>query len=262
MSWSTIQYKQKRDGVTWIILNRPEVRNAMSALMFDELNQLLLQLGKDASTRSILLTGEGKSFCAGGDLAEMKAGYGGNAGFYRFMENANRCIATLMEIDKPVVAAVNGAAMGAGMNLALVADIVIAAENAKFSEIFGNVGLIPDLGGTWLLPRLVGRAKAKELIFSYRMIDAEEALTLGLVNQVVPTEALLETATQVAEQLAHGPTFAFSMAKRLINRCYETDLHTALQMEAFAQSLSANSSDHQEGVLAFFDKRKPSFSGN
>ncbi|MFQ7139101.1 enoyl-CoA hydratase/isomerase family protein [Evtepia sp.] len=173
ISWSTIQYKQKSNGVSWIILNRPEARNAMSALMFDELNQLLLQLGKDVSTRSILLTGEGKAFCAGGDLTEMKAGYGGNAGFYRHMENANQCIATLLEIDKPVVAAVNGAATGAGMNLALAADIAIAAENAKFSEIFGNVGLIPDLGGTWLLPRLVGRAKAKELLFSYRMIGAD-----------------------------------------------------------------------------------------
>lgn len=262
MSWTTIHYKQENNGVAWVTLCRPKERNAMSSLMFEELNQLLPQLEADTAIRAVVLTGEGKAFCAGGDLAEMKTGYGGNAGFYHHMESANRCAAALLELGKPVVAAVNGAATGAGINLALAADLAIAAENAKFSEIFGNVGLLPDLGGTWLLPRLVGRAKAKELIYSYRMVDAQEALSLGLVNQIVPLEKLHDTAAHLAEQLAQGPTFAFSMAKRLINRCYETDLHTALQMEALAQSLAANSQDHQEGVRAFFEKRPPHFRGN
>ena len=261
MKFTTIAYQLEETGIAWITLRRPKEMNAMSIPMFEELNHLLPQVDADPKVRAVILTGEGKAFCAGGDLSEMKAGYDGNAGFYHHMESANRASATLIELSKPVIAAVNGAATGAGINLALAADVAIASERAKFSEIFGSVGLIPDLGGTYLLPRLVGRAKAKEIVFTYRMIDAQEALELGLVNQVLPPEELLDAARILAEKFAQGPSFAFSMAKKLINRCYETDLHTALHMEALSQALSANSHDHEEGVTAFFEKRPPHFKG-
>ena len=168
---------------------------------------------------------------------------------------------TLAELPKPVIAAVNGAATGAGMNVALAADIAIAAEGVKFSEIFGNVGLAPDVGGTYLLPRVVGRAKAKEIVMTYRMIPAQEALELGIVNQVVPAEELEPTVRALAERIAQGPTFALALGKKLINRSFEVDIRTALDMECMAQSLAGNSRDHQEGVAAFFEKRKPNFQG-
>lgn len=262
MDHKNIRYEVDSRGLAWITLTRPKEMNAMSGPMFDELNELLPLVDADTSVRAVILTGEGKAFCAGGDLAEMKAGYGGNAGFYHHMVSANRCAAAIMELGKPVIAAVNGAATGAGINLALAADLAIAAENAKFSEIFGNVGLIPDLGGTWLLPRLVGRAQAKEIIYTYRMISAQEALELGIVYRVVPPEVLLPEAEKLAAQLAEGPTFAFAMAKKLLNRAFETDMGTALHMEALSQALAANSNDHKEGVAAFFEKRPHKFQGD
>lgn len=261
MEWKTLRLEVDGKGIATVTLCRPKEMNALSTTMFEELNVLLPQLNESTEVRAVILTGEGRAFCAGGDLAEMKAGYGGNAGFYRHMEQANRCTAALVELNKPVIAAVNGAATGAGINLALAADIVFASEKAKFSEIFGNVGLIPDLGGTYLLPRIVGRAKAKEIVFTYRMIDATEALELGIVHKLTAPDALYGEAHAMAEKFAQGPTFAFSMGKDLINRSYETDLHTALHMEALSQALAANSKDHEEGVAAFFEKREHNFLG-
>ena len=261
MDWKTLRFEVDEKGVATVTLCRPKEMNALSTTMFEELNVLLPQIDESTTIRAVILTGEGKAFCAGGDLGEMKAGYGGNAGFYRHMEQANRCTAALVELNKPVIAAVNGAATGAGINLALAADVVIASEKAKFSEIFGNVGLIPDLGGTYLLPRIVGRAKAKEIVFTYRMIAAQEALELGIVHKLVEPDALMGEARAMAEKFAAGPTFAFGMGKKLIDRSYETDLHTALHMEALSQALAANSRDHAEGVAAFFEKREHSFTG-
>lgn len=261
MEWKTLRVDIDDKGVATITLCRPKEMNALSTTVFEELNVLLPQLDESNAVRAVIITGEGKAFCAGGDLAEMKQGFGGNAGFYRHMEQANRTTATLVELGKPVIAAVNGAATGAGINLALSADIVIASEKAKFSEIFGNVGLIPDMGGTYLLPRIVGRAKAKEIVFTYRMIDAKEALELGIVQKLVEPDELMKEAYEMAAKFADGPTFAFAMGKRLINRCYETDLHTALHMEALSQALAANSADHAEGVSAFFEKREQNFVG-
>lgn len=261
MEWKTLRVEMNEQGVATVTLCRPKEMNALSTTVFEELNVLLPQLDEAQEVRAVVLTGEGKAFCAGGDLAEMKQGFGGNAGFYRHMEQANRTTATLIDLGKPVIAAVNGAATGAGINLALSADVVIASEKAKFSEIFGNVGLIPDMGGTYLLPRIVGRAKAKEIVFTYRMIGAQEAQELGIVQKLVAPEDLMTEAYAMAEKFAAGPTFAFAMGKRLINRCYETDLHTALHMEALSQAMAANSADHAEGVAAFFEKREHKFIG-
>jgi 2-(1,2-epoxy-1,2-dihydrophenyl)acetyl-CoA isomerase len=145
--------------------------------------------------------------------------------------------------------------------MVLAADIAIASEKVKFSESFGNVGLTPGLGGTYLLPRLVGLAKAKELVFTCRTLDAKEALELGIIYQVVPPEVVFETAYALAEKIAAGPTFAIAMAKRMMNRSFETDLHAALHMEALSEALAGNSRDHAEGVAAFFEKRPRKFTG-
>ena len=257
----TVRYELDEKGIAHVTLSRPAELNALSAHSFEDMLDLLAEIGRDEAVRVVVLTGDGRAFCAGGDLAEMKAGFQDNYGFCRHMELANRFTVALAELPKPVIAAVNGVATGAGMNVALAADIAIASEGAKFSEIFGNVGLVSDVGGTYLLPRAVGRAKAKEIVMTYRMISAQEALELGIVARVVPKDALEATVQELAERIAQGPTFALALGKKLINRSFEVDLRTALDMECLAQSLAGNSQDHKEGVAAFFEKRKPNFQG-
>lgn len=261
MAFETLRYACSDEGVARITLCRPEAMNALSVPMMEELIRLLGQVGRDDRVRAVILTGEGRAFCAGGDLQEMKLGHGGSRDFHQYMELAGALTVALAELPKPVIAAVNGAATGAGMNMALAADIAIAADTAKFSEIFGNVGLCPDVGGTYLLPRVVGRAKAKELVFTYRMVSAQEALELGIVSQVVPPEELDGAATELARRIARGPTFAFALGKKMIDRSFETDLRSALDAESMAQALAGASADHAEGVAAFFEKRKPRFQG-
>lgn len=177
------------------------------------------------------------------------------------MERVSRLMIALDELPVPLIAAVNGAAVGAGMNIALCADLVIASEKAKFSEIFANIGSVPDLGGTYFLPRLVGRQRAKELIFSARMVSAEEALHLGLVTQVVAHEQLEETVLALAEKLAKGPTSAYALAKKLVNKSFEISLAAALHDEGMAQAISGSSQDFQEGLAAFQEKRPANFQG-
>lgn len=261
MDLKTVRYELDEMGIARVTLSRPKELNALDTVMFRELIGLLEQIGQDDAVRVVLLTGAERAFCAGGDLHEMKAGFEGNYGFLKHMELASQFTAALAELPKPVIAAINGAATGAGMNVALSADIAIASEKAKFSEIFGNVGLVPDVGGTYLLPRVVGRAKAKEIIFTYRMITAGEALELGIVNRVVSADELERTVNELAERIAKGPTLAFALGKKIINRSFEIDLQTALEMEGMAQALAGNSIDHKEGVAAFFDRRKPNFVG-
>jgi len=260
MEYKTIKYSFS-DGIGKLVMSRPNELNALSTQLFEEMIALLEELSKQPELRVLVLTGEGRAFCAGGDLQEMKAGFDDNFGFYAHMQLASRFTVALVDFPKPVIAAVNGAATGAGMNVALAADIAIASEKAKFSEIFGQVGLAPDVGGTYLLPRIVGKAKAKELIFSYRMVDAREALELGLVNRVVAPEDLEAAVMELAQKIASGPTFAYGLAKKIINRSFEIDLNTALEMETMAQALAGNSGDHKEGVAAFFEKRPPVFKG-
>lgn len=260
MEYKNIQYVLE-SGIGIITMDRPKELNALDTAMFEELIDILTKINFDEAVRVVVLTGAEKAFCAGGDLQEMKRGFGGNEGFFRHMELANLFTVTLAELSKPVIASVNGAATGAGMNVALAADIAIASEKTKFSEIFGNVGLVPDVGGCYLLPRAVGRAKAKEIILTYRMIGAREALELGIVNQVVPPEQLEDTVLKLARQIAAGPTFAYTLGKKIINRSFETDIRTVLDMESMSQALAGNSEDHKEGVAAFFGKRPPRFSG-
>jgi 2-(1,2-epoxy-1,2-dihydrophenyl)acetyl-CoA isomerase len=177
------------------------------------------------------------------------------------VELLNRFIVRLVNFPCPTLAMVEGYAVGAGCNLALACDLVMASETAKFGELFGKIGLVPDGGGTYLLSRLVGLARAKELIFTADVIDAGQALRLGMINRVVPATELVAATRALAERIAAGPPLALRLAKELVNRAAASDLETALNLEAFAQGLAIASDDHREGVAAFFEKRPPRFSG-
>ncbi|MBX6377508.1 MAG: enoyl-CoA hydratase/isomerase family protein [Clostridia bacterium] len=243
-------------------LNRPEVLNALNDAMFADLLRALDELEADAAVRAVLVTGEGRSFCSGGDVGAMtdeRTGYQ----WYRYMSyRVGRLVQTLVNFPKPTVAAVNGHAVGAGMNLALACDLLVAADDARFSQIFVRVGLKPDFGGLYLLPRRVlSLPLAKELVFTGRMVDAEEALRLGFVNRVVPRERLLDEALALARQVAEGPAQAIQLSKAVLNRSLELDLDAVLQFEAMTHGFVKQSRDHREGVQAFREKRPPRFTG-
>jgi 2-(1,2-epoxy-1,2-dihydrophenyl)acetyl-CoA isomerase len=243
------------DGVNTITLNRPDVLNAFNDALTTELGEALKAAERDASTRAVIITGAGRAFSSGQDLADLKAKY--VPGFVPHLgddlrRRYNPIITRIREMEKPVIAAVNGVAAGAGCSLALACDLRVASEAASFIEVFINVGLIPDSGSTFTLPRLVGMGKAFELCCAAPKVDAAEALRLGLVNKVVPADQLMETTTKLAGRLASLPARAVSLTKRLLNQ---------LEAEAFAQETAGCTRDHFEGVMAFLEKRKPSFTG-
>ena len=256
MIYETVKYTVEEDGIAVVSLNRPDILNVLSNTMCKEVMSLLKNLEKDKSVRAIVLTGEGRAFCAGLDLSEIRSGEGDTVSIYRRMEAANRLIVMLTEIEKPVVAAVNGLATASGMNLCLACDLVVASRNARFSQNFGHVGLIPDVGGAYLLPRIAGVSKAKEIIFLDRELSADEALRLDIVTQLVEPEQVLETAKTLARKMAAGPSFAFSIAKKMLGKCEEMDITTALHMESLSQALLTNTDDHKKGMKAFFERRK------
>ena len=256
MNFTTVKCVIEEDGIAVVSLNRPEILNVLSNTMCKEATQLLKSLEKDPNVRAIVLTGEGRAFCAGLDLSEIRSGEGDTVSIYRRMEAANSLIVLLTEIMKPVVAAVNGLATASGMNLCLACDLVVASRNAKFSQNFGHVGLIPDVGGAYLLPRIAGVSKAKEIIFLDRELSAEEAQRLDIVTQLVEPEQVMDTARTLARKMAAGPSFAFSIAKKMLGKCEEMDITTALHMESLSQALLTNTDDHKKGMEAFFARRK------
>ncbi|NUR59479.1 MAG: enoyl-CoA hydratase/isomerase family protein [Catenulispora sp.] len=257
-------------GVAWITLDRPESLNAIDADQRDRIIRLLRAASADPQTRVVVLTATGRGFCTGADLRP-KPGAAA-AGPARppapgdvartIRDGAQALIAAVLDCEKPVIAAVNGIAAGLGAHLALACDLVIAAESAKFIEIFARRGLVPDGGGAYLLTRLVGVHKAKELIFFADDVPAAEALVLGLVNRVVPDAVLEKTAREWAERLAAGPTRAFGLAKNLVNRALEVDRATAFREEADAVELNMATEDAREGVRAFVERRPPEFTGH
>lgn len=260
-NYETLKYEVAENGIANVMISQPKTLNAVGRHVFEEMGRLLDEIRADDRVRCVVISGDGRAFSAGGNLGEMKEGYGDNRDFFFFMQEVNQTTAKLVDLPKPVIAKVHGAAMGAGMNIVLSADIAVAADDVKFSELFGNVGLIPDCAGTYLLARTVGRSKAKEIIFTRRTILADEALELGIVTKVVPREELDAAVQELAEKIAEGPTFAFALGKQIINRSFEIDLNTALAMEGMAQAMAGNSQDHKEGVAAFFEKRKADFQG-
>ncbi len=252
------------EHVCTITMNRPKVYNALNDQLTFELQDALKQAARDSDVRVLILTGEGKAFCSGQDLADLKEKY--VPGYYPQLgddlrKRYNQIATRLRDMDKPTIAAVNGVAAGAGLSFALACDLRIASETASFIEVFINVGLIPDSGSTWTLPRLVGLAKAIEMCFTGDKIKADEALRIGLVNRVVPAEQLMDETRAVAAKLASLPARGIALTKRLLNQSYQRDFAGQLEAEAFAQETAALTEDHVEGVRAFIEKRKPEFKG-
>jgi 2-(1,2-epoxy-1,2-dihydrophenyl)acetyl-CoA isomerase len=246
-------------NVAKISLNRPEVLNSFNSAMSQELILTLKDAAQNRSVRSILITGEGRAFCAGQDLQEI-------LGSERPLDdivtkNYNPAISLIRETEKPVVAAVNGIAAGAGANLALACDFVIASKEANFIQAFAKVGLIPDSGGTFFLPRLIGMARASALTMLGDKITAEDAFQMGLIYKVVDSASLSEISFAIARQLATQATKALGMTKRLLNASFANSLQEQLELEAALQGEAGNSEDYKEGISAFLEKRRAIFKG-
>ena len=252
------------DGIVTITLNRPDKLNAFIGHMRRDLAEALEHAGSDRATRVVIVTGAGRAFCSGGDVAFMGElmERRDSDEFERILGAGRRVISAIRMMTKPVIAAVNGPASGAGFNLALACDLRIASSNATFSQSFVKIGLHPDWGGTYFLPRLVSPNKACELFFLGDTIDATEALRLNIVNQVVAPEELEATTLQLAERLRAAPPIAVASAKQAVYMSGTSDLDEMLRYETEAQLRCFESDDGHEGVHAFFEKRDPRFTGH
>lgn len=246
-------------GVATITLNRPDRLNAFTTQMTAELLAALKNCAGDDAIRCVILTGAGRGFCAGQDLSEIQQLTGSVSDHLR--HGFNQVVLALRGLEKPVIAKLNGAVAGAGLGVALAADLRIAADTARFASAFLGIGLVPDTGVSWLLYHLAGPARAFELIVTGRRLDAAEALAFGLVNQVVPAAALDESVAAVAQALAQAPTRGIGLSKRLLNRVAHLSLAEALAYEAQLQDIAIATADHHEGVAAFLQKRPPQFQG-
>jgi len=254
-----LEWKEK---IVTLILNRPKKLNAINEKMIEELSSAMTKISHDRNVRVLVITGAGRAFCSGADVGDMaKAAAGATMEVRHWTQMAHEVILGITDLEKPVIAKVNGIAVGIGCSLALSADMVIASKNAQFSLIFSQIGLIPDGGSLFHLPRLVGLTKAKELIFTARKVDAEEAERIGLINKAVPTDVLNNEVDTLTKKLAEGPTLAFGMAKKIMNKGLNMDLRAVLECEASGQALAGTTEDAKEGVMAFLEKRKAQFKG-
>ncbi len=252
---------EKEFGVAVLTLNRPEKLNAICPELVTDLLDVIDKIGKDEEIRAVLLTGAGRAFCAGGDLEALLSRTDNPIELMESSRQGAKIISEMRNMPKPWVAAVNGPAIGAGCNLALSCDIIIAGENASFSQAFVNLGLHPDTGGVYLLTRLVSTARTCELIFTGKTIDANEAERIGLINWVVPAEQLESFAKEMAIRLAKGPSKAIGLAKASIYQGVTMGMDTVLEAEVRAASLSIFTEDAKEGIQAVLEKRKPEFKG-
>jgi 2-(1,2-epoxy-1,2-dihydrophenyl)acetyl-CoA isomerase len=246
--------------VRWITIENPDRRNAIPAEGWPALTAVLGDFEASAA-RVLVITGAGEDFCSGADLAGQEGGMTSAAVRYEAMLDVGAAARTLHELTKPTVAAVDGVAVGAGMNLALGCDVTIASDRARFSEIFVRRGLTVDFGGTWLLPRRIGLARAKELALTGRILSADEAVSYGIVSRVVPAAELGAVAAEVAAELAAGAPLAQRFIKAGFDRSFEMTFDQALAFENQAQSVCTTSEDVVEGVMAFLEKRDPEFKG-
>jgi enoyl-CoA hydratase/carnithine racemase len=263
----------KRDeatGVATVILNRPSQRNALSHEMLIALDAAISEVARDDGVRAIVLTGNGPAFCSGADTRELaggpndgphKPGPGGPEALRRGFELPRKVILGLFDIEKPVIAAIRGSAVGAGLDLACACDIRIAAPDARFSAAYVRVGLFPGYGGVWFYPRIFGMAKAADMMFTGDFLNADEALASGFLNSVVHGDELLERAGALAQRIAAGPPIAIRLAKTMMHRSLGVDLQTSLQISAAAESITLSSQDHAEGMAAAREKRAPVYRG-
>jgi 2-(1,2-epoxy-1,2-dihydrophenyl)acetyl-CoA isomerase len=256
---NSISY-QVEDAVAIITLNRPDKFNAFNREMALSMQQSLDDAEKDENVRAVLITGSGKAFCAGQDLGEVT---GENPMGFEviLLEHYNPIVIKMREMDKPVICAVNGVAAGAGANIALAGDIVVASESASFIQAFSKIGLIPDSGGTFMLPRLIGFQKASAIMMLGDKVDAKTAEQMGMIYKVMPAEGFLELAMELAGQVASMPTQALVLTKKALNQSLSNNLRDQLLYEDKLQQKASKSEDYQEGVNAFMEKRKPVFKG-
>lgn len=254
--------KEIKDKTAYLTLNRPEVFNSFNREMALLLQKELDDCESNPEVRAIVITGSGKAFCAGQDLKEVTS-VELNPGFKKILEeHYNPIISRIRAIEKPIIAAVNGVAAGAGANIALACDVVIASENASFIQAFSKIGLVPDSGGTFFLPRLIGFQKASALMMLGDKVSAQEAERMGMIYKVVSSENFSEEVNTIANTMAQMPTKALGMTKRLLNKSINNSLEEQLDLEGKLQIESAQSDDYAEGVDAFVNKRKPNFKGN
>jgi enoyl-CoA hydratase/carnithine racemase len=250
-------------AIATITLNRPERLNAFTWEMIDAWAEALVECRTNDAVSVVIVTGAGKAFCSGGDIGEMQK-RGDRTPLDRKTElerHVHKIPLALEALDKPVIAAINGAATGAGLDLALMADLRIAAEGARLGETYVKVGLVPGAGGAWFLPRLVGTAKALELFWTGDLVDAHEAERIGLVNKVVPDAELMTATRALAEKIARGPQLSVRFIKRAVKEGMHSDLRSALDLISSHYAVVATSTDHREAVNAYFEKRKPVFTG-
>ena len=248
------------DGVLTLTLNRPDALNSFTVEMKEGLLAALKDAARNKEVRVVILTGAGRAFSAGQDLKE-RAGPDVNDLGTELRTRYNPIILAMRRLEKPIIGAINGVAAGAGISIAMACDIVIASDKASFMEAFGRVGLVPDTGSSWFLPRLVGPARAAEMMFTADSVDTATAGQIGLINRVVPADSLMNEANALAGRLAKAAPIALALAKRALNRALNSDLEDALEFEAQLQSIAGRSADHKEGVAAFVEKRAPDFKG-
>ncbi len=261
MSYETLLY-DVADGVATITINRPDAANAMSPLCAREFNEVSLEVEGNSEIRAVILTGAGKMFCAGGDLGDfVAAGDKARSLLLQMTGDLHLGISRLSRNAAPVIGAINGTAAGAGFSMVMLCDLAISAASAVYTMAYTNAGLSPDGSSTFFMPRKIGDRRARELMLTNRVLKAEEALEWGVVNQVVPDEQLMDEARQLATRLAKGPTQAFGQVKALLNTTFDNSLETQMELEARAIADMVGTADGQEGLDAFFNKRKPDFKG-
>ena len=249
------------NGVATVTLNRPQSLNAFNDQMIQETTAVFKQASRDKSIRCVVLTGNGRAFSSGQDLSDV-GGRGDNFSIGDHLRHGyHKLIMQMVTLEKPIIGAINGVAAGAGCGIALATDIRIASDKASFMLAFSRVGLVPDSGVNWFLPRLIGYARAYEMAITADKIPAAKAYEWGMVNRVVPAAQLMETIAAWAKPLATGPTLAYGLTKRAMNKAWLTDLPEALSYEAHLQEIAGRSHDSNEGVMAFLQKREPEFKG-
>lgn len=253
---------ENKDGIMNLTLNRPENLNAFSSEMIAGLSDAIKDAKNDDSIRVVVLSGSGRAFSAGGDVKGMGKGDKSPLGTYDHIGKLNELILSMKDLEKPIIAAVHGYAAGAGFNLALACDIILAAEDSKFVLSFSKVGLISDGGGLYFLPRLIGPYRAKELLFSAEPITVEEANSLGIVNHIYPVDEFQKKVNEFAANIAAGPSKAYGFIKKIADQSFNSSLAEILEQERITQATVALTEDHLEGVQAFKEKRRPKFIGN